>query len=660
MRPWLLLCAMAACAAIASAQAMPSDGDWPAYGGDAGGQRFSRSTQINAGNVAQLKPAWTFHTHTLSQHGGANTRSGFEATPVLWKETLFFDTAFDEVFAVDAVTGQQRWRFDPAVNRDAAIYIATSRGVTLWHDGSPHAQGLCEERVFVATLDARLIALDARSGKPCPDFGSAGTVDLKQGVAIADASGYSETSPPVVVGDLVILGSAIADNRAVDVASGAVRGFDARSGKQLWSWEPLPWRTDKSSRGSPRAGSANAWSVLAADPEHGLVFVPTGSASTDGYGGRRGGDDRDADSLVALDAATGRRVWAAQLVHHDLWDYDVPAQPMLFTLHNVPAVAVATKQGMVFVFNRLTGEPLYPIEERPVPASTVKGEQAFATQPFSSLPALLPMSLPSPDLSVLSASDRTYCEERLRRLDSRGPFTPPSYEGSLVSPGPLGGANWGSGAFNPETGMYYVHIDNVPWMVRVLDTTDRVTLRGRNYLHKHMPGIAGSEDQSGVRTPDSGEISPQEGTPYWLQRDAVTTPAGLPCSSPPWGAVVALNLYTGAKAWTTPLGTLIPGRNTGTFSMGGAAATRGGVVFIAASSDSMFRALDETTGAVLWETQLPAPGTATPMIYEIRGREYVVIAAGGEGMLHARQSDAVVAFALPVTAKAALKRLKTH
>ncbi len=408
---------------------MPANDGWPDYGGTLAGQRYSTATQIDRENVSQLRVAWVFRTHALDrQQSPLNSRAFFEATPVLWKNTLYFDSPFDAIFALDATTGQLKWTYDPHVDRSKNIYIVASRGVALWHAGRPRPGACGADAVLVATLDRRLIARDATTGLACPKFGHNGSVDLSVGVAIGQLNYYSFTSPPTVVGNTIVLGSSIGDNQMLFAASGAVRGFDAVTGNQKWSWEPVRWTANQHPRLS---GSGNAWSVLSADPEHDLVFVPTGSSSVDFYGALRQGDNRDADSIVALRASTGQKVWAFQLVHHDLWDYDTPSEPMLFSFRgSVPAVAVTTKTNMVFVFNRLTGEPLYPIKERPVCASTIPGEHAWPTQPFSTLPSLGPLSFTANDIHLHNPVDQRFCRDWINRLDDHGLFTPPSIKGA--------------------------------------------------------------------------------------------------------------------------------------------------------------------------------------------------------------------------------------
>ena len=313
--------------------------DWSAYGRDAGGTRYSPLKQIHRGNVASLKVAWTYHTHALDPASDLNAKAAFEATPILFEGSLYLSTPFDQVIALDPVTGAERWKYDPDVDRRSGYSEVSSRGVSAWADKKAAPGAPCRSRIFVGSIDARLIALDARTGKPCEDFGANGAIDLTRDVNLRDRGDYQVTSPPAIVGDLVITGSSIGDNRAVDLERGVVRAFDARTGKLRWSWDPIPWAEKQ----NPRTGAANAWSVISADTERGLIFVPTGSASPDFYGGERPGDNAHANSVIALRAATGELVWSFQVVHHDLWDYDVASQPSLIQFHNRPAVAVTTK-----------------------------------------------------------------------------------------------------------------------------------------------------------------------------------------------------------------------------------------------------------------------------------------------------------------------------
>jgi quinoprotein glucose dehydrogenase len=632
---------------------------WPEYGGTLAGQRYSSAGQIDHANVGSLQMAWAFHTHALDGPASPlNQRAFFEATPVLWKGTLYFDSPFNAVFALDASTGQLKWTFDPEVDRSKGIYIVASRGVSLWHAKHPSHNVCGSDMVLVATLDRRLIARDAATGAACPRFGKNGTVDLSQGVDIGRRDLYSFTSPPTVVGDTIVLGSSIGDNQLLFAASGAVRGFDAITGRQKWSWEPVRWTANQHPRLS---GSGNAWSILSADPEHDLIFVPTGSPSVDFYGGKRPGDNRDADSIVALQASTGKRVWAFQFVHHDLWDYDTPSEPLLFTFRKtIPAVAVTTKSDMVFVFNRLTGEPLYPIVERSVAPSTVPGERTWPTQPFSTLPPLGPLHFTAKDLHLHNAADQKFCRDWINRLHNHGLFTPPSIDGSLESPGNAGGSNWGSSAFDPTTSILYTRVSMIPYIVRLVpQSTPQETLveKLERHLRKDLPEWAGGYPpplSTQFTTPDHGgtrrDVDIQAGAPYRVARQPLMAADGTPCGPPPFGSIVALNLNTGQKLWTVPHGGSIKDE-PGSYGTGGLIATRGGLLFATSTMDPYLRAYDSKTGKELWRGKLPVVANATPMTYTSHGRQYVIIAAGGYSTLREGQSDALVAFALPETTR---------
>jgi quinoprotein glucose dehydrogenase len=636
--------------------------DWPTYGGGLSAQHYSARTQINRSNVRDLVVAWTYHTGALRKPGHTNRRSNFEANPILWRGRLYLDTPYDEVFALDATTGTKVWSYDPEVSHDTEYGIIASRGVALWHSSRPGMGNCDNDRVFVATLDRRLIALDATSGVPCSDFGEAGAVDLAQSLHLADTQWYSFTSPPTVLGDVVVIGSSVADNQLVEAPSGVIRGFDARSGALMWSFEPL-----RAPLGSAhRSGSGGTWSVISADPQLGLFFAPTGSPSTDFYGANRPGDDRDGNSVVALDARTGHRVWAFQIVHHDLWDLDVAAEPLLFTFRGTtPAVAVTTKMGMTFVLDRRTGLPLYPVEERPVPPSDVPGEVASSTQPFSSLPLMSSMTIDPAEIRDLDAGDKRYCLNRLAGLVNHGVYTPVGLKPTLLYPGSVGGVNWGSAALDPQTGVLYANVNQLAYETRLVprdpppatveSTVEANVLQwlqdAQEYWREQLwPLPAGSAPQNAFQPPDSRgyEMSAQTGTPYKIYRAPLVTPGGLPCSPNPWSAVVALDLNGGKILWRTPLGTLVPGHHSGAVTVGGPIVTAGGLVFTGGGSEPLLHAFDAATGQELWEGTLPAAAQSTPMTYEMGGRQYVVIAAGGHMTLAPTLSDAVVAFALPV------------
>jgi quinoprotein glucose dehydrogenase len=590
-----------------------ADGNWTSWGHDAGGTRFSPLKQIHRGNVGKLKQAWEFHTEEA-----ITAKSAFEATPLFVDGVLYFSTPFNQVIALDAATGQQKWRYNPEISKKTSHSEETSRGVSYWRN--PQGGG----RIFAGTLDARLIALDAATGKPCEDFGKTGTVDLSEGVEILSRSDYQVTSPPAIVGDRVITGSSIGDNRAVNVERGTIRAYDVHSGKLSWKWDPIPWAEEA----KLRTGAANAWSVLAADPQRDMVFIPTGSASPDFYGGMRPGDNRNANSVVALRASTGEQIWAFQVVHHDLWDYDVASQPTLFTYKGKPAVAVSTKMGFVFVLDRLTGKPLVPVEERPVPKSDMEGETTSPTQPFPAFEPLSPMSLKAEEAWGATPEDKEWCRAYIAKLRNEGTFTPPSIGGSLFFPGNVGGVNWGSAAVDEKAGILVANTNRLATMVRLIPRADLEAARkntGENRL--------------------AGEFGRQTGAPYAMYREPLLAKNRGLCNAPPWGTVTALDLKTGKKKWETPLGDSW-GAGRGTLNLGGPIITAGKLVITAATVDTAIRAFDLETGKELWKGALPASAQATPMTYEWQGRQYVVICAGGHGKLGTKRGDSVVAFAL--------------
>jgi quinoprotein glucose dehydrogenase len=620
----------------------PSGGpvaDWPAYGRDSGGSRYSPLSQITRENVKHLQIAWTYRT------GDVPTKAqlaAFEATPILVDGTLYLSTPFNRVIALDPETGAERWTYDPKIDLSVRYSDFTSRGVSTWLDPERHTGEPCRRRIFAATNDARLIALDAATGNPCTDFGDGGHVDLSRGVGKVYAWEYGVSSPPAVIYNLVIVGSKVADNQRVDAPSGVVRAFDARTGAVRWGWEAVPpgfSPENPPGKNTYQLGTANAWSILSVDPERDLLFVPTGNASPDFYGGERHGLDFYSSSIVALRASTGEIVWRFQTVHHDLWDYDVPAQPTLVTVHRdgqeIPAVAQATKMGRIFLLHRETGQPLFPVEERPAPQGGVMGEPISPTQPFPTAPPpLIPQTLTPDEAWGLTPWDRSKCREQISRLRSEGIFTPPSLQGSIIFPGNAGGTNWGSVAFAPEQGLLLVNTNRIAHVVQLIPRADYAAVKAAN--------------------PDV-EISPQTGTPFGMRREVLLSPLGIPCSAPPWGTLAAIDLATGTVRWQVPLGTLrdflwipLPLR-WGTPNMGGPITTASGLVFIAAAMDNYLRAFNMETGEELWKGRLPAGGQATPMTYRLRenGKQYVVIAAGGYGRMGTKLGDYVVAFALP-------------
>ena len=601
---------------------------WANYGGDPGGSRFSAATQISPANVAQLKVAWTFHTGASQLQTELIRKAAFESTPILVDNKLFLTSPYDQVFALDPATGEKLWDFDPHVDLSRNYSEVTSRGVSAWRDPDAKAGDPCALRILFGTLDARLIALDASTGKLCSAFGAGGSIDLSVEASTTPEwrGGYQVTSAPAIAKDLFIVGSSIADNWKVDVGRGIVRAFDARTGKLRWTWDPIPWANST----TPRTGAGNAWSTLSVDAEHDLVFIPTGSASPDYFGGIRLGDNKWANSVVALRASTGQFVWGFQVVHHDLWDYDVASQPMLFTWKDAtPAVAINTKMGHVFVLNRLTGAPLLPVEERPVPQTDIAGEKTWPTQPFSTI-ALVPEKISPEDMWGKSPEDLKWCQEKLKASRSDGMFTPPSLKGTVVFPGNVGGVNWGSSAYDPLRHLMFANTNRLIAWVKLIPRAN-----------------FSSETNAAQDNRIYGEFGEQEGAAFGLYRTFLFSPGGTPCNTPPWGTTAAVDLFTGKILWNVPLGSFVPGQHTGTINLGGPIATAGGLVFTSATMDNFIRAFDSQSGKELWSFELPAGGQATPMTYTFKGKQYVVIAAGGHGKLGTKQGDSVVAFSLP-------------
>jgi len=645
---WTAVLLLALRVIFAWAEASPSDtaaDSWPYYGHDAGGMRYSPLTQINQSNVARLRVAWTFHTGDVSEGGGRRKRSGFETTPLCVDGTLYLTTAFNRIIALDPKTGKQRWAYDPKVDLDGDYGDGlVNRGVATWLDPSGSAKQLCRRRIFESTQDARLVAVDAATGAPCVDFGKAGQVSLGN-VLQYDPGWYHMTSPPTIIDDLVVVGSAIDDNHRVDMARGVVRAYDARTGALRWSWDPLPANpTAAAAEGkgpSWRSGAGNAWSIMAVDVQRDLLFVPTGSASPDYYGSLRPGDDKWSNSVVALRGKTGELIWGFQLVHHDLWDYDSASPPLVATLHldgkDVPVVVQGNKSGLLYVLSRDTGKPVFPIEERPVPQTDVRGEVTSPTQPFPlKPPPLAPQTLSAEQVWGPTAEDRDWCRNYISHLRNEGIFTPPSLEGTLMVPGNLGGMTWSGYAFDPKRGILVTNTNNLVAIARLIPRA--------------------KYNERGSHTED-GDYGDQLGAPFGMYRRFIQSPSDLPCAPPPWGYLTAVDMTQGNIRWQVPLGSMqdfggshaqsIP---SGSISLGGPMVTAGGLVFISATTDCFLRAFDTETGKELWKAQLPACGNATPMTYRLgsAGKQYVLIASGGHPKItEEKLGDSLMAFTLP-------------
>ncbi|MEW5977084.1 MAG: PQQ-binding-like beta-propeller repeat protein [Acidobacteriota bacterium] len=591
--------------------------EWRHYGGDSGGSRYSPLTQINRTNVTELKVAWIFHTGDLP----ADTMNAtFECTPLVVEGVMYLSTPFSKVIALEAETGKMLWTFDPKLD---GSYGFVNRGVAFWQDKT-------ERRIFLATSDGRLFALDAHNGTPVSRFGNKGWIDLKTGMVPAGSErSYGVTSPPLVYQDLVMTGSIVPDSLPQG-PSGDVRAFDARTGQMIWRFHSVPhpgeFGHDTWESGAWRdRGGTNVWAPLSCDERRGIVYLPLTSASPDRYGGDRKGSNLFADSLVALNAKTGKRIWHYQIVHHDLWDFDLPAQPNLITLQrngvSVPAVAQVTKMGLTFIFNRLTGKPLFDIEERAVPPSEVPGEVAWPTQPFPvKPPPLARLSMTPEDLTDVTPESRAECSQILKDAVLGKAYQPPGLRPTIIFPGTMGGANWGGAAYDPISNLLFVNSQDTAQLIQMT--------RARE----------GSEVPFVPRGSGYGR--------FWDSRN-------YPCQKPPWGTLTAIDLSKGSFHWQVPLGIVeelvakgIP--PTGTSNVGGSIVTAGGLVFIGATNDRRFRAFDKDTGKELWVTTLEASAHATPMTFmgARTGKQYVVIAAGGGSRYNKTHNDALVAFAL--------------
>jgi quinoprotein glucose dehydrogenase len=627
------------------AAASAAAGDWPHYGGDLGGQKYSTSAHITPGNVHNLVKVWEFRTGDLTRRSASVLQQmKFQATPVLHGDDLFVCSPFNEIFALDPGAGTVKWRFDPKIQIEAfrPSKRFNCRGVAVWNDSRAVADAVCRLRVFMGTNDGRVIAVDGRTGVPCSDFGDKGQVKIDPGTALVWPGEFQITSAPLIIADLVVVGSAIADNVRVDAPAGTVRAYDVRTGALVWTWDPLP-RTPEAAAaqgwtdGWRTTGHANVWAPMSADAARGLIFLPTSSPSPDFFGGLRPGDNRHANSVVALKAATGQVVWAYQIVHHDVWDYDLPAQPTLTTLQLKggarDVVIQGTKQGFVFVLDRETGQPVFPVEERPVPQGGAAGERLAPSQPFPAhVPALTPQRL-TPEMAWgLTPWDRAECETMIKAARFDGLYTPPMEQGSIMYPSTGGGVNWGGVAFDPRRQILFANTTRVP----------------------HLLVLAPNEGKSASRARlANGHVAAAQGAPFVLHRTLLRSSFDLPCSPPPWGVVSAIDLKGGKILWESTLGTTEEtfrfglAMPWGTVNFGGPVATGGGVVFTGAAADRYLRAFDSVTGKELWAGRLPSSAQATPMVYEWRGRQFVVIGAGGYPDFNTPAGDSFVAFALP-------------
>jgi quinoprotein glucose dehydrogenase len=659
----------------ALASAAPAGGQtWPAYGGE-GGRKFAAVDQIDAGNVGKLAVAWQYHTGELERRGGfANSTAKVEVNPILLPAEagghLMICTPFSRVVALDPAKGTERWVFEPNIRIGGYATdgdpqgltnpaFANCRGVAYWSERAPDAKAACAHRVFLATHDLKLIALDAHTGQLCAGFGAGGIVNVEPAVLGGEPrAAIGEVKfpgPPVVVNDVVVIGSTVRDFHRAAAPSGAVRAFDARTGAPLWVFDPIP-RTPSdpvyaqwTATAARNTGGGNVWGAMSADAGLDLIFLPTSGPSPDYYGGTRPGDNRYADSLVALRGSTGEVAWHFQTIHHDVWDYDNAAQPTQVELMRdgrpFPAVIQATKTGMLYIFHRETGAPYFPIEERAVPTDGVPGEVLSPTQPFPvKPPPLVPHEFRDSDFWGLTPWERARCVRYYAGARRGRIFTPPSLEGTIIVPATAGGVNWGGVAVDPRTKVLVTNVLRMAHYAQLIPA-DQVSDR-RGTIEENMMGAPAL----------------LLGTPYALKQMALLAPPASLCTAPPFAELVAVDLEQGEILWRSTLGTwersLPPPMAGAPFSLplplrwgtptfGGPLLTAGGLVFIGATGDDRFRAFDAGTGKELWSARLPTSAFAVPISYAVNGHQYVVIAAGGHAFIYPKPGDTITAFALP-------------
>jgi quinoprotein glucose dehydrogenase len=616
-----------------AANAQDTAATWSSYGGAPGGGQYSSLSQITRENVADLKLVWTHRNGDAAKFKAGGKTANYEVTPILAEGALFICTQYGRIISLDPKSGRENWAFDPfAALVTEAPSPGTCRGVTYWAPTTPAPDGTaCATRIFLAQYGSRLISVDAKTGQPCADFGAGGVLDMTS----PDNGGTGRmrfTSPPAVLGDTVIIAGSIGDNIRANQPDGVIRAFDARSGKLLWRVVTIPPEM------SEATGNADVWPPYSVDAKRNMVFIPTGSPSPDFYGGQRQGFIPYANALLAMDATTGEVKWHFQTVRHDVFDYDVPSQPILADItkggEKIPAVIQITKMGVTFVLNRDTGAPVFPIEDMPVPQSDVPGEKTSPTQPRPTLPKPFSSQLIKPEeVFGLTPLDRKWCRDSLASMRYEGPYTPPSFKTSLLFPAATGGGNWGGAAYDPERNLLIVKAQNLGFTVQLLPVGD-----------PNIPDV-----------PETAASRVMDGTPYYIYGERWLSPLGVPCNPPPWGELVAINMDSGAEVWRRPVGQVPfgPGKFLrspaawGSPIVGGPMVTGGGVVFMAATFDPVFRAYDVETGQELWSAPTPVPAMAVPMTYEWEGRQYVLIAAGGSILAGTDLSDEILAFALP-------------
>lgn len=637
--------------APAGADSTIPPGDWPAYGRDQAGTRYSPLNQINEKNVKDLQVAWTFRTGDLKTPNDPGEITN-EVTPIKVRDTLYLCTAHQILFALDAVTGKEKWKFDPGLKPDPTFQHVTCRGVSYHEtpaaaDAGTAAPALCARRIILPVNDGRLFALDAETGKRCPDFANNGELDLQHKQPVTTPGAYEPTSPPIITDKVIVIAGAVTDNYSTHEPSGVIRGFDVNTGALLWVFDPGA----KDPNAIPADGesfvpnSPNSWAPAVYDAKLDMVYLPMGVSTPDIWGGNRTPEqERYASSVLALNATTGKLVWSYQTVHHDLWDMDLPSQPTLADItdkdgNQVPVIYAPAKTGNIFVLDRRNGKLVVPAPETPVPQGAAKGDHVSPTQPYSELTFRPKEHLSGKDMWGATMFDQLVCRVIFHRLRYEGPFTPPSEQGTLVFPGNLGMFEWGGIAVDTNRQIAIANPMALPFVSKLIP-------RGPgNPIEPPADGKGGSGTETGIQ--------PQYGVPYGVELNPFLSPFGLPCKQPAWGYISALDLKTNEVVWKKRIGTVrdsspvpLPFK-MGMPMLGGPVTTAGNVFFIAATADNYLRAFSTNTGEKLWEGRLPAGGQATPMTYEANGKQYVVIAAGGHGSFGTKLGDYIIAYALP-------------
>jgi quinoprotein glucose dehydrogenase len=644
---------------------MPVGADWPNWGGTGADRRFSPLDQITPQNVKNLKVAWTYHTGDLPQGKDEQGKWSPETTPIKVGDSIYLCSAKDIIISIDPVTGKERWRYDPKVPDAWIPYGATCRGVAYYAVPGAAANSPCAARIIEGTLDSRLIAVDARTGQPCADFGTNGQADMKAGLGPIDPSLMSMTSAPTIVDGIIIPSAQVLDNQKLDAPSGVIQGFDAKSGKRVWAWDMMhpDWSPDPPQGQMFYRGTPNLWTHAVGDEKLGLVYVPLGNAADDYYSSKRTPtEDQFASSLVALDAKTGKPRWKFQTVHMDVWDYDLGSPVSLVDFPSgsgtIPALILTSKQGQMYVLDRRTGKSLFPVQERRVPQGGVEPGQRSPTQPFSSFHSLTFPQLTEASMWGMSPIDQMYCRIQFKEASYDGPYTPPTERKRYIQlPSNNGGSDWGGFAVDPNRGIIVANYNRIANYNRLIP---RSVADKKGWYPVGSPQWQKLKKEGKLPNGDArGLGQAQAGIPYAIHliQGWKVPYTGLMCMEPPYGGITAIDMRTGKTLWNRPLGTA---RRNGPFGIhsalpfdigtpnnGGAVVTASGLIFVSAATDNLFRAIDLKNGNTLWTASLPAGGQDAPITYEANGKQYVVIMAGGHHFMGTGVGDELIAYALP-------------